>query len=67
MLGVIDCFYSRAGLVRTTADRMEAHRKSDRRRDDLCADGLGKRAWNVQWLASEISNRKSSTRISDSV
>ena len=27
---------------RTTADRMAAHRKLDRRRDDLCADGLRK-------------------------
>ena len=25
---------------RTTGDRMAAHRKSDRRRDDLCAGGL---------------------------
>ena len=29
-------------LAHTTAHRMAAHRKSDRRRDDLCADGLYK-------------------------
>jgi len=34
---------------RTTADRMVAYRKSDQRRDDLCAGGLRKRA--REWLA----------------
>src|SRR5262249_38214575 len=29
----------------TRADRMAAHRKSDRRRGGLCADGLRKRVW----------------------
>src|SRR5437667_11782473 len=29
-------------LAHTTAHRMAAHRKSDRRRDDLCAGGLRK-------------------------
>ena len=45
---VIDWCASRNRLPRsrphTTADRMAAHRKSDRRRDDLCAVGLRKRA-----------------------
>jgi len=32
--------YSPHWARHTTADRMAAHRKSDRRRDDLCGDGL---------------------------
>jgi len=36
----------------TTADRMAALRKSDRRRVYLCAGALRKRVWNAQPLAS---------------
>ncbi len=39
MLGVVDCVW----LAVTTADRMAAPPKSDRRRDDLCGGGLHKR------------------------
>ena len=34
----------------TTADRMAAHRKSDRRRDDLCAGGLRKRVGSARGI-----------------
>ena len=42
MLRVADCVADSRPARHTTADRMAAHRKSDRRRDDLCAVGLRK-------------------------
>jgi len=40
--------------ARIAADRTAAHRKSDQRRDDLCAGGLRNGAPNGQRLAAAL-------------
>ena len=51
----------------TTAHRTAAHRKLDQRRDDLPGPDFVNMHGMVQELASDISNRKGSTHVSDSV
>ena len=47
---------------RTTVDRMAGHRKLDRRRDDLCAGGLRRRAPDIFRNASARRRSRCSTR-----
>jgi hypothetical protein len=63
--GVTGCDASRNRLHlarRTTADRVPAHRKSDRRRDDLCEGGLRKNTSDIFRNASARRRSRCSTR-----
>jgi hypothetical protein len=59
---VIGCSASRSRLRcwahsarHTTADRMAAHRKSNRRRDDFCADELGTNMVHLEQACGKVS------------